>query len=29
VYEEHVLERAYPEYATYRLRTARFIPGVF
>ena len=27
-YEEQVLEAAYPEYAAYRMRTARFIPGV-
>ena len=29
VYEEQVLARAHPEYADYRARTARFIPGVF
>ena len=29
VYEERVLERAHPEYAAYRARTARFVPGVF
>ena len=29
VYEERVLERAHPDYAAYRARTARFIPGVF
>ena len=29
VYEERVLARAHPEYAAYRARTARFIPGVF
>ncbi len=28
VYEEAVLARAYPEYAAYRTRTKRFIPGV-
>ena len=27
-YEEQVLEAAYPEYAAYRTRTKRFIPGV-
>ena len=27
-YEEGVLEAAYPEYAAYRARTKRFIPGV-
>ena len=29
VYEERVLERAHPQYAAYRAKTARFIPGVF
>jgi len=29
VYEERVLEGAHPQYAHYRARTARFIPGVF
>jgi protein-S-isoprenylcysteine O-methyltransferase Ste14 len=29
VYEERVLERAHPEYAAYREKTARFVPGVF
>lgn len=29
VYEERVLEHAHPQYAHYRARTARFIPGVF
>jgi protein-S-isoprenylcysteine O-methyltransferase Ste14 len=29
VYEERVLLEAYPEYAAYRARTARFIPYVF
>ncbi|MEJ1970665.1 MAG: methyltransferase [Rhizomicrobium sp.] len=29
VFEERVLEAAYPAYAAYRARTARFIPGVF
>jgi protein-S-isoprenylcysteine O-methyltransferase Ste14 len=28
VFEEQVLMEAYPEYADYRARTARFIPGV-
>jgi protein-S-isoprenylcysteine O-methyltransferase Ste14 len=28
VYEEQVLSEAYPEYAAYRARTKRFIPGV-
>ncbi|MBV9904257.1 MAG: isoprenylcysteine carboxylmethyltransferase family protein [Alphaproteobacteria bacterium] len=28
-YEEQVLEGQFPEYADYRLRTHRFIPGVF
>jgi protein-S-isoprenylcysteine O-methyltransferase Ste14 len=27
-FEEQVLEEAYPEYAAYRARTKRFIPGV-
>ena len=27
-YEERVLEEAYPEYAVYRAKTARFVPGV-
>jgi protein-S-isoprenylcysteine O-methyltransferase Ste14 len=27
-FEEQVLEEAYPEYAVYRARTKRFIPGV-
>jgi protein-S-isoprenylcysteine O-methyltransferase Ste14 len=27
--EEKVLEAAFPEYAAYRLRTARLIPGVY
>ncbi|MBL6851865.1 MAG: isoprenylcysteine carboxylmethyltransferase family protein [Alphaproteobacteria bacterium] len=29
VYEERVLTLAHPEYAAYRARTARFLPGVF
>ena len=29
IYEERVLESKYPQYAAYRLRTRRFIPGVF
>jgi protein-S-isoprenylcysteine O-methyltransferase Ste14 len=29
VYEERVLSLAHPEYAAYRARTARFLPGVF
>jgi protein-S-isoprenylcysteine O-methyltransferase Ste14 len=28
-YEEQVLAAAYPEYAAYRAKTARFIPGLF
>ena len=28
IFEERVLEEAYPEYAAYRAKTARFIPGV-
>lgn len=28
MFEERVLEEAYPEYAAYRAKTARFIPGV-
>jgi protein-S-isoprenylcysteine O-methyltransferase Ste14 len=28
LYEERVLSRAFPEYAEYRTRTKRFIPGV-
>jgi protein-S-isoprenylcysteine O-methyltransferase Ste14 len=28
IYEERVLSEAYPEYAAYRARTKRFIPGV-
>jgi protein-S-isoprenylcysteine O-methyltransferase Ste14 len=28
IYEERVLSEAYPEYADYRAKTARFIPGV-
>ena len=28
MFEERVLAEAYPEYATYRAKTARFIPGV-
>ncbi len=28
MFEERVLSDAYPEYASYRARTARFIPGV-
>ncbi len=28
VYEEQVLSDAYPEYAAYRARTKRFVPGV-
>jgi protein-S-isoprenylcysteine O-methyltransferase Ste14 len=28
MFEERVLSEAYPEYATYRAKTARFIPGV-
>jgi protein-S-isoprenylcysteine O-methyltransferase Ste14 len=28
IFEERVLEEAYPEYASYRAKTARFIPGV-
>jgi protein-S-isoprenylcysteine O-methyltransferase Ste14 len=27
-YEEQVLAGVYPEYAEYRARTKRFIPGV-
>ena len=27
-YEEQVLAGAYPEYAAYRTRTKRFIPGI-
>ncbi len=27
-YEEQVLEEAYPEYAAYRAKTARFVPGL-
>jgi len=29
VFEERVLLAKYPEYAAYRARTARFIPGLF
>lgn len=29
VYEEQVLARAHPDYAVYRAKTARFIPGLF
>lgn len=29
VYEEQVLAAAFPEYDAYRVRTARFVPGVF
>lgn len=29
VYEERILTVTYPEYAAYRARTARFLPGVF
>lgn len=29
VFEEQVLESKYPQYAAYRARTWRFIPGVF
>lgn len=28
IFEERVLEEAYPEYAAYRTKTARFIPGL-
>ncbi len=28
-FEEQVLEATYPEYAAYRAKTARFIPGIF
>ncbi len=28
MFEERVLSEAYPEYATYRAKTARFIPGL-
>jgi protein-S-isoprenylcysteine O-methyltransferase Ste14 len=28
IFEERVLSEAYPEYAAYRAKTARFIPGV-
>jgi protein-S-isoprenylcysteine O-methyltransferase Ste14 len=27
-FEEQVLQEAYPEYAAYRARTKRFIPGI-
>jgi protein-S-isoprenylcysteine O-methyltransferase Ste14 len=27
-YEEQVLQQTFPEYADYRVRTKRFIPGV-
>jgi protein-S-isoprenylcysteine O-methyltransferase Ste14 len=29
IYEERVLQSEFPQYAAYRLRTWRFIPGVF
>jgi protein-S-isoprenylcysteine O-methyltransferase Ste14 len=29
VFEERVLMNEYPQYAAYRARTARFVPGVF
>jgi protein-S-isoprenylcysteine O-methyltransferase Ste14 len=28
VFEERVLSEAYPEYAAYKARTARFVPGI-
>jgi protein-S-isoprenylcysteine O-methyltransferase Ste14 len=28
VYEERILSEAFPEYAAYKARTKRFIPGM-